>query len=305
MLTGFLASLRSLYSAFVLCLVVVLLIIIVIMVSSFYLSFLAVFAKPSFQKILIVTPTHPLSYNKMKFADWFPYYQGIRAEFGYSTEKDQEAAKILSDMIKKKALDPKVLQRKIKVKNVIVEGAGSSLENEKVLKYIKRNKKFVKIAADNAVQFLIENKIKPDIVVTDLDGNHKFLQKAEKNGAILVVHAHSDNTDTLKRLVPKLRKLVGSTQVAPVENVHNFGGFTDGDRSVFLAEEFGAKKIVLVGMDFGNSIGKYSKEKVKDPELKKQKMQAGKRLLEMLAKQSRSQLADTAKRPIKGFVPAK
>jgi hypothetical protein len=34
-------------------------------------------------------------------------------------------------------------------------------------------------------------------------------------------------------------------------------------------------------------------------------MQAGKRLLEMLAKQSRSQLADTAKKPIKGFVPAK
>jgi uncharacterized Rossmann fold enzyme len=234
----------------------------------------------------------------MKFADWFPYYQGIRADFGYSTEKDQEAAKILSEMIKKKALDPKILG-----KNVIVIGAGPSLEDEKVLKYIKKNKKFVKIAADSAVQFLIENKIKPDIVVTDLDGNSKFLQKAEKNGAILVVHAHGDNTDILKKLVPKFRKLVGSTQVAPVENVHNFGGFTDGDRSVFLAEEFGAKKIVLVGMDFGNNIGKYSKEKVKDPELKKQKMQAGKRLLEMLAKQSRSQLVDTAPKPVKGFSP--
>jgi uncharacterized Rossmann fold enzyme len=57
-------------------------------------------------------------------------------------------------------------------------------------------------------------------------------------------------------------------------------------------------------MDFGNSIGKYSKEKkVKDPELKKQKMQAGRRLLEMLAKQSRSQLVDTAQKPIKGFTP--
>jgi uncharacterized Rossmann fold enzyme len=56
-------------------------------------------------------------------------------------------------------------------------------------------------------------------------------------------------------------------------------------------------------MDFGNNIGKYSKEKVKDPELKKQKMQAGKRLLEMLARQSRSQLVDTAHKPIKGFSP--
>jgi len=239
----------------------------------------------------------------VKLADWFPYYQEIRAEFGYSSEKDQEAARILSEMISKKALDPKILQKKIKGKNVIVIGAGPSLESKEALKYVKKNKKFVKIAADGAVQFLIENKIKPDIVVTDLDGNPAFLQKAAKNGAVMVVHAHGDNTAMLKKLVPKFKKLVGSTQVMPVENVHNFGGFTDGDRSVFLAEEFGAKKIVLVGMDFGNSIGKFSKKKVKNAELKKQKMEAGKRLLEMLAKNSRSQLADTAKRPVKGFAP--
>ncbi|MEW6603797.1 MAG: 6-hydroxymethylpterin diphosphokinase MptE-like protein [Thermoproteota archaeon] len=241
----------------------------------------------------------------MKFAEWFPYYQGIRAEFGYSTEQDQEAARILSGMIKKKALDPKVLEKKIKGKNVIVIGAGPSLEDSKTFKFIKKNKAAVKIAADGAVQFLIENKVKPDIVVTDLDGDPAALQKAEKGGAIMVVHAHGDNTIMLKKLVPKFKKLVGSTQVMPVENVHNFGGFTDGDRAVFLAEEFGAKKIVLVGMDFGDSIGKYSKKKVKDAELKKQKMHAGRRLLEMLAKQSRSELADTAKKPIKGFVAAK
>jgi uncharacterized Rossmann fold enzyme len=87
----------------------------------------------------------------------------------------------------------------------------------------------------------------------------------------------------------------------PVKNVYNFGGFTDGDRSVFLAEEFGAKEIVLLGMDFGAHIGKYSKEAVKNVELKKKKLRAGKRLLEMLAKQSRSRLFDTSKRPIRGF----
>jgi uncharacterized Rossmann fold enzyme len=241
----------------------------------------------------------------VKFVDWFPYYQGIRAEFGYNSEQDQEAARLLSGMITKKALDPKVLQKKIRGKNVIVIGAGPSLEDEKSLKFIKKNKSSVKIAADGAVQFLIENKVKPDIVVTDLDGNPAALQKAEKGGAVMVVHAHGDNTKMLKQLVPKFKKLVGSTQVMPVENVYNFGGFTDGDRGVFLAEEFGAKKIVLVGMDFGDSIGRYSKKKVKDAELKKQKMQAGRRLLEMLAKQSRSQLADTAKKPVKGFLAAK
>ncbi|HEX7033364.1 MAG TPA: 6-hydroxymethylpterin diphosphokinase MptE-like protein [Nitrososphaera sp.] len=241
----------------------------------------------------------------MKFAEWFPYYQGIRAEFGYSTERDQEAARILSGMIKKKALDPKVLEKKIKGKNVIVVGAGPSLEDSQTLKFLKKNKSSVKIVADSATEFLLENKIKPDIVVTDLDGSPSALQKAEKSGAIMVVHAHGDNTAMLKKLVPKFKKLVGTTQVMPVENVYNFGGFTDGDRCVFLAEEFGAKRIVLVGMDFGDNIGKYSKKKVKDAELKRQKMQAGRRLLEMLAKQSRSELADTATKPIKGFVAVK
>ena len=46
----------------------------------------------------------------------------------------RKLAKILSEMIKKKALDPKILQRKIKGKNVIVIGAGPSLEDEKVTK---------------------------------------------------------------------------------------------------------------------------------------------------------------------------
>jgi hypothetical protein len=241
------------------------------------------------------------STHLVRFVDWFPYYQNIRAEFGYSTEKDQEAARALSAMISKKALDPRVLQKKLNGKNVFVVGAGPSLEDG--IELLKKNKSAVKIAADGAAQALLKNKIKPDIVVTDLDGDAASLQKAEKTGAIMVVHAHGDNTAMLKKLVPKFRKLVGTTQVMPLENVHNFGGFTDGDRCVFLAEEFGAKKIVLVGMDFGTEIGKYSKKKVKNAELKRRKMEAGRRLLEVLAKQSRSQLFDTSKKPIRGFSP--
>ena len=207
---------------------------------------------------------------------------------------------MLSDMAKKKAVDPRILERKIKGKNVIVIGAGSGLEDERATKYIKKNKGFVTIAADGAVQFLLENKIKPDIVVTDLDGDPASLQKAEKSGATMVVHAHGDNTDLLKKMVPKFKKIIATTQVMPLDNVYNFGGFTDGDRCVFLADEFGAKKIVLLGMEL-DSPGKYSKKRVKNPELKKQKMQAGRRLLEMLAKQSTSELADSSKRPVRGF----
>jgi len=235
----------------------------------------------------------------MKFIDWFPYYQNIRWQFGYSTQKYQAAADMLSRMIKRKALDSRVLQRKILGKQVMVIGAGPSLE--KNMEFIKLNTNFVKVVANGAVQALIERNIKPTIVVTDLDGNPSFLQKAEQLGATLVVHAHGDNINKLKKLVPKFRHLIGSTQVMPVENVYNFGGFTDGDRCVFLAEEFGAKEIILVGMELDNNIGKYSKEIIADIDLKKKKMRAGKRLLEMLAKRSRSQLYDTSNRPIKGF----
>ena len=235
----------------------------------------------------------------MRFIDWFPYYQDIRQQFGYSTEKDQNAANILSNMLKKKSLDLKVLQRKIARRHVMVIGAGDSLIQN--IKFVKKNRKFVKIVADGATKALIENHIKPDIVVTDLDGDISFLRKAERVGAIIVVHSHGDNIEELKKIVPTLRRVIGTTQVMPVENVYNFGGFTDGDRCVFLADEFGAEEIVLVGMEFGDRIGVHSKRSVDNIQLKIDKMKAGKRLLEMLAKRSRSRLFDTSRKPIKGF----
>jgi 2-amino-4-hydroxy-6-hydroxymethyldihydropteridine diphosphokinase len=235
----------------------------------------------------------------VKFIDWFPYYQNVRQQFGYSTEKDQEAANVLSRLIKRKALDIKLLQRKIAGRNVLAIGAGDSLISN--IKFIKKNRKFVRIVADSATRVLIENHIKPDIVVTDLDGDALFLRKAERAGAIMVVHSHGDNVEELKKFVPTFRHVIGSTQVMPVENVYNFGGFTDGDRCVFLADEFGAKEIVLVGMEFGDRIGHHSKKKVKNIGLKKEKMKVGKRLLEMLAKRSPSRLFDTSQRPIRGF----
>src|ERR671932_2146985 len=236
----------------------------------------------------------------MEFVDWFPYYQSIRQQFGYSTQKDQEAANILSKMIKRKALDKKVLQRKIAGRQVMVIGSGPGLERN--LEFIKRSSKLTKIVANGAVQVLIERRIKPDIVVTDLDGNPSFLQKAEKMGATIVIHAHGDNVAMLRKLVPKFRHVVGSTQISPVEKVYNFGGFTDGDRCVFLAEEFAAKDIILVGMEFGYPINRYSIGVVKNQNLKNEKMKVGRKLLEMLAKRgSQSNLFDTSTRPIKGF----
>ncbi len=235
----------------------------------------------------------------MKFEEWFPYYQDIRMEFGYSTQKDQEAAKLLSTIIKKRKTQPSILSKKIIGKSVIVVGAGPSLE--KNISFIKKNPRFVKIVADAALKPILDNKIKPDIVVTDLDGDRSSLLKASEY-AIMVVHAHSDNVEQVKKLTPKFKYVIGTTQVKPEEGVFNFGGFTDGDRCVFLAEEFQASEIILVGMDFGKQVGIYSNTSEEDINTKISKLKMGKKLLQILAKKSRSKLYDLAENPIPGFI---
>ncbi|MFQ5940739.1 MAG: 6-hydroxymethylpterin diphosphokinase MptE-like protein [Nitrososphaerales archaeon] len=230
---------------------------------------------------------------------WLTWYDMLRAKFGYSIVEDQSSAQLLSELLQERNLDPDHLKGLIANKNVIVVGAGPSLEES--VKTIKSLKAFVIIAADGASEALIVNDIKPDIVVTDLDGSHEYLLRADKMGSIMVVHAHGDNTNLLRNLVPKLKNCIGTTQVKPLNNIHNFGGFTDGDRAVFLASEFKAKSIVLVGMDFGNRIGKYSKTHLKNEKLKVAKMETGKELLEWLAPFTNAKLYNASPSTIKGF----
>ena len=47
-------------------------------------------------------------------------------------------------------------------------------------------------------------------------------------------------------------------------NLQNYGGFTDGDRAVFIADHFKAKKIFLIGFDFNDDVGRYSFTKNKE-----------------------------------------
>ena len=115
----------------------------------------------------------------------------------------------------------------------------------------------------------------------------------------MVVHAHGDNFDKLE-LVSKFKNCIGTTETRSFEKIHNFGGFTDGDRCVFLAKHFEAKKIILFGMDFGNKIGKYSKTKITSKKTKIKKLRQGKKLLEWIASKNSSDLYTTSK-PIKGF----
>ena len=232
----------------------------------------------------------------MKLKGWEKKYSEILRTFHYSKRNDVASAKVLNSILKTK-FPLKKLEEKIKNQTVFVIGAGSSLTQS--IPLLKKYKNITKIVADGATRALIENKIKPDIVVTDLDGNEKFLKKAARENTIMVVHAHGDNIDKL-HLVLDFKNCIGTTEGKPFGNIHNFGGFTDGDRCVFLAKYFGAKKIILFGMDFGTKIGKYSKEKINDRTIKIKKLRWAKELLEWLALQNHSELYTTSKQ-IKGF----
>ena len=176
-------------------------------------------------------------------------------------------------------------------------GAGPSLSRS--ISTLKKYPNVTKIVADGAVKALLEHNIKPQILVTDLDGDIASIKKIGKTKIPIIIHAHGNNYDKLD-IVSKLQNKIGTTQTEKFGKLENFGGFTDGDRCVFLAENFHAKKIILFGMDFGDKIGKYSKKKVMDRKTKLKKLEYGKKLLEWLAKESDSELYTTSK-SIKGF----
>lgn len=231
----------------------------------------------------------------MKVKGWEKKYAEILKEFNFSRKKDTESARVLNSILKHR-VSLKKLEEKISNKTVFVVGAGSSLLSS--IPTLKKYKNITKIVADGATRALVENKIMPDVVVTDLDGDLEFLKKASKSSAIMVVHSHGDNMEKLN-LSSEFRICIGTTEGRPFGNIHNFGGFTDGDRCVFLARYFKAKKIILFGMDFGSKIGRYSKIKVHDRRTKLKKLQYAKKLLEWLASKDSSGLYTT--KPIRGF----
>jgi len=232
----------------------------------------------------------------MTVSGWKSKYSEILQEFGYNKKNDLESARLL-DLIIKNPASSNLLKSMIKGNVVFVIGAGYTLRDS--VPILKKYNKILKIVADSAVKPLMENGIMPDIVVTDLDGDEKTLKILGKTRTIFVVHAHGDNISKLQ-FAKNFKNCLGTTQTIPVGRIHNFGGFTDGDRSVFLADYFSAKKIILVGMDLGKRISRISATSHKDRETKIKKMKKAKQLLEWLALKSKSDLY-TLSESIKGF----
>ncbi len=208
----------------------------------------------------------------MDFKDWKPIYELILEDFGFSKEEDESAASLLTTLLTAVSPEsPETLMQLIQGKDILVCGNAPTLKAE--LDDLQLQD-YVIIAADGATSVLVDKEIIPEIIVTDLDGDVEKEIAANKQGSIMVVHAHGDNTEKLLRYVPLFSKVIGTTQSEPFGNIYNFGGFTDGDRATYLAHHFRAASITLAGFDFDDD---------SVSEMKKRKLQWAYRLLQKLA----------------------
>jgi hypothetical protein len=178
----------------------------------------------------------------MEFKDWEPHYCEILEYFGFDRAGDEEAARLLALLLPRDNL--------LSLAALTCDNPVTVCGNAPCLKDELGKIHGVVFAADAAADVLDKNGIRPDAVFTDLDGASERLIELNKEGTIVVVHAHGDNIALLKHWVPLFKgPLVGTTQGTPLPHVHNFGGFSDGDRAVFAADELGAEQIRLIGFD--------------------------------------------------------
>jgi uncharacterized Rossmann fold enzyme len=205
----------------------------------------------------------------MEFDEWEPLYRRILADFGFDRSEDERSASILADLLHESAGTLADLRGIISGREVAVCGNAPSLTSD--LRSIKQDQ--IIIAADGATTVLLKNRMIPDVIVTDLDGTIEDIISASKKGSFVVVHAHGDNIPAIRSVVPRLRgtRVLGTTQSEPFDNIYNFGGFSDGDRCVFLAKAFHAASVTLLGFDYDDpDVG----------EIKRKKLVWAKRLIE-------------------------
>ena len=210
--------------------------------------------------------------SHVKFKQW---YIKILQDFNFNYQKDCEARDFLSRILEEKSenwnLESVLLSFNYliqKKKRIFIYGCGPSLEE--TVDYIleiqgkKYFSKWVNLAADGAARLLIERKIQIDGIFTDLDGINK---RDFNHSKFIIVHAHGDNIINLQHFKSEIinfPNVIGTTQVEPVENLINSGGFTDGDRILSFISSLLLPKheLYLIGMDFNDIIGKYSKPEI-------------------------------------------
>ena len=158
----------------------------------------------------------------MRFETWEPLYLEILDDFGFSRERDEEAGRLLFDLLKSGQNFATILamaSKLVRCQFVVVCGNAPTLADEMNCFLGSRyQQNCVFIASDGATSVLLKAGVVPEIIVSDLDGCMDDILRA--------------NDHDLRTLDPR------------------FGGFTDGDRSVFFARYLGVSAIKLIGFDF-------------------------------------------------------
>lgn len=202
----------------------------------------------------------------MNYEDWAPHYDEILDYFQFDREADAAAARLLATLLPRDDLS--LLDRLIHGRAVTVCGNAPTLARE-----LGRVRGVV-LAADGAADVLYGHGTRPGAVFTDLDGATDAFFEMNRAGTIMVVHAHGDNMSLLSRWVPRFDgPIVGTTQGPPLPHVHNFGGFSDGDRAAFAAHHLGATSVGFAGFDLDDD--------AVDP-VKRGKLRFARRLLGLL-----------------------
>ena len=150
----------------------------------------------------------------MRFEDWEPHYTAICETFGFDRAGDEEAARLLSTL--SDADDSMLLAERIKKATVTICGNAPSLPHE-----IDAIEGTV-LAADAAADLLFRAGILPDAVFTDLDGAEDSFFDMNREGCVMVIHAHGDNIALLKHWVPRFEgPLVLTCQTRPFGHLYN------------------------------------------------------------------------------------
>jgi uncharacterized Rossmann fold enzyme len=174
----------------------------------------------------------------------------VRRHFGWTYEKDLESASSLREACNhhpdaerlkwtasQRAKTLKQLQEAIaNAQTVVLVGAGVHAETMER----EWDKNTVFIAADGAVGACL-GRVDVLCVVSDLDGE-PHLSQAAQHGIPLLIHAHGDNFEAWNRCLKQWASLGNVPLVLTHQSdevysdMHNVGGFTDGDRAAcFLA----------------------------------------------------------------------
>ncbi len=243
----------------------------------------------------------------MDINEWEEWYVEILDDFGFLREDDEATADLLDSILESEGcldideLYNDVMDKKRDTDKFIIFGAGPSLKEniEEIKSYDLNN--YVLIAADGATTALLEEDIIPDVIATDLDGKLSDLLTANAQGSYFVIHGHGNNRENIDTWTDSFNKVLGTTQSVPVGNLYNFGGFTDGDRAMFLAIELGASEMLLAGMDFGTVVTKYSRPNIEGDlgpadEIKTKKLIYAERLLDWIRENTEVEIINLAKK---------